>query len=937
MKLLISEQGAVREFTPKADLGIITIGRAPSNDIAIPEEKAASRQHVTLERTVDGWKLVDQMSSNGTVVNDEKVNFAYLKENDVILIGKTRIQVTGLLAADANETSPAPGGAPVAARPARRAAAARAARTAPDTETPDGEAQVRALPRRRPPIFAIGAAAAAVLVLGVGSYILVSNIGAGGQKPADVARTGPVTPRQAELSDDEKAAIALATERAGSSESAVERLLALDKLAEPLKGKHGSVAANRISDLRAGVLRELDVEVKGRVDAEIASATTDLEDGQYRSAIGRMNALGAWLAGNDYLRGVGKNYRAAIEKFTVAAMKQNEAWVNGGFAQVLDLREMRRFDDALAILDLILNRAWLPSEEESLYRAEQAKLYELKATAAPEEAPLVDDRVRKPSVLDKLKETRDNLPGKNPLLPDGARSEEKLLGVLQTKLVLAIQGGKLTDKRFMYRGSNAQIKDANEEKVTIEVSKLDKKTGEELPFRTKLKWSEVAAEDMLQLYDRTPALNSQDLLAVVIYAFNAGLVDDASKRACALYKKENGWKEGIDILIATKRRMAIPEGGYIEFEGSLIAPAERESIEFDRRLRAVLVRFEKGIDGKDKRKREDAEAAFKELLDMGERARKPAITILQGVLDTEMERAKKATGLLATDKAKMDGLMKELDKRRAYALELIMDTVRYPYPYGPNQAEVQAEVNQRVAAVREIWDDPSKFTGQANPEFDAIMTKIRTIAERMVQIDPEQQFFKQTPEETVEYISNVANKALSIREYAGDDTAKQALHNLNVKVMKYNEEFPTGEGRTDGNGREQVRITNEYRIMFGRVALKLNDKLFWAAWHHSKWCVEQNGGQIAHDSPGGPRGNNPGERMRYEGYAGGGGENIHMNGAGPTAASSHTAWCNSSGHHRNILHPAWRVLGSGKFGNIWTQNFGGKDEGEANSESRRGE
>jgi len=949
MKLLVSENGVVREFEPNPDLGIVKIGRAPSNDLAIPEEKAASREHLTLERTVDGWKLVDQMSANGTVVNDEKVNFAYLKENDVILIGKTRIQVTGLLPVAAVSTSPAPGGAPVAARPVRRAAPSRPARVAgvaaaavEGTEGAEGEQApvlaMPAVPTKKQPIFAIAAAAAAVVILGVGSYFLVSSLGNTPQPQQDVAKTNPNTPRQAALSDEDKAAIALAEEKANSGAPALERLMDLDRLAEPLKGKHGSVALGKIADLRSAVLRDLDTEVKGRVDTDIAAATTDLEDGQYRTGIERMNALSTWMGSSEYIRGLGSNYRSRIDKFTAAAVKQNEGWVNGSYSQICDLRDMKRFDDALAILDLVLTRAWLSVEEDALYKAELAKLYELKATSAPEQAPVVDTGAKKPSILDKIKETKENLPGKNPLLPDGARSEEKLLANLHKKLVAAAAGAKLTDKRFTYRGSPAQIKDATDEKVTIEVSKFDKKTGEELPYRTKLKWPEVSSEDMLQLYDRTPGLTNEDLLAVVIYSFNAGMTDDASKRAFALYKKENAWKEGIDILIATKRKMAIPEGGYIEFEGSLIAPNERESIEFDRRLRSVLTRFEKNAGSKDKKKQDEAEKAFAEVLTMGDRAIGPAVGILDKLRQAEIARAEAATGILASDDTKMRALLIELDKRRAYALELIMDTVRYPYPYGPNQAEVQAEVNERVAAVREVWNDPTKFTGQTNPEYEAILSRVRAICEKMAQLDPEQKYYTGTPEEDIKYVETIANKALNIQNYApSEDKQRKALISLNREVMEYNEAFPTGDGHTDGNGRDQVRITNLYRIMFGRVALKINDKLFWAAKHHSQWCVEANGGQIAHDSPNGPRGNNPGERMRFEGYNGGGGENIHMNGAGPTAQSSHDAWCHSSGHHRNILHPAWRVLGSGKSGNIWTQNFGGKDEGEANSESKAGQ
>ena len=71
MKLLISMNGEVREFTPDPNLGIITIGRADGNDLILTNKKGASRKHLTLERTVDGWKLVDQMSANGTILNDD--------------------------------------------------------------------------------------------------------------------------------------------------------------------------------------------------------------------------------------------------------------------------------------------------------------------------------------------------------------------------------------------------------------------------------------------------------------------------------------------------------------------------------------------------------------------------------------------------------------------------------------------------------------------------------------------------------------------------------------------------------------------------------------------------------------------------------------------------------------------------------------------------
>lgn len=926
MKLLISVNGEVREYNPDPNLGIISIGRGDGNDVVLAGEKGASRKHLTLERTVDGWKLVDQMSANGTAINGEKVNFAFIKDNDVIQIGSTKIQVTGL--------NPTPGARPAPARPVRRADAPRPALEG--AEVPAGPP----IPRRKSPVPALVAAGVIVLVLGVGGYALVSNLGSGKPQTTEVADKGPEAPRQAELTDDEKAALALAREVADGGGDSLEKIQKLEGIQQSLKnklnGKRGSKALSDIGDMKSDLVRALDAEVSGRIDNDLKQAQLSASEDNLAVAMNTLDQLSAWLDSDPLLAGFANAHRNRIAKAHKEVETLNTAFMAAGYQKMWKYADQARYDEALAVCDDLLQRAWLDAANRDIYEAERRKIEALKASPKTE-GPVVEEEKKGPSILDKVKKDEGRLPGKNPLLPDGARSEQKLLAALQARLVAAAKGKTLTSELFEWKGKKAKIRGADDKKLTLEVVSIDKKSGEELVFRTSAKWEDVLPEDMLQLYDRTPGLTDEDKLAVVIYCFEHAFIDQAAHRAYLLFKQRNDWKEGIDTLIASKRRIAIPTEGFVEYDERLVTPEEKESAIFYANLRGVLERFEKGIGSKDKKKVEDSEKAFNELLEMGERAVKPSIEILQGVLDKELGNAKKATGLMAADKARMDGLLAELDRRREYALELIMDSERYPYPYGPNQAEVQADVDERVAAVREIWNDPAKFSGQTNPEFDAIMNKVRSIAERMAQIDPQQNYFKQTPEETVEYISNIANEALSIRNYTGDDTKKQALYNLNVKVMQYNEDFPTGDGHADAESRAQVKVTNEYRIMFGRVALKINDKLFWAAHHHSRYCVEQNGGQIAHVIPGEPRGEGPGDRMKYEGYPGGGGENIHMNSMGPTAQSSHDAWCHSSGHHRNILTPGWRVLGSAKWKTIWTQCFGALDEGDGNAVSRGGE
>ncbi|MBX3459184.1 MAG: FHA domain-containing protein [Planctomycetes bacterium] len=919
MKLIITLDGQTTEFEPNPDLGVITFGRAETCDIALVGEKAASRQHGSLERTVDGWKLIDQMSANGTSVNGEKVNFAFLKEGDVIQIGRSTIKVTGL--------APVPGANKAPARPAP------ARRVAPVAAVTEGERPMAYIPPRKSPAPAIVAACAVLLVLLGGGWFVLTQTGGSVDTPS--VASGDPEKRKAELSDEERAVLTLAREITESEGDTLGRIKRLEQLEQSLADKRGTVARGEVADMKKSLLRQLDGEVVMRIDNDIVMAQMQARDQQFGDAMATITALERWLAADTYVAGLARNGKSRIEKARKETQDANSRFVNEGLREVARHTDARRFDDALAVIEVIRRQAWLDEELRTTLDREIERVNASREAAPKQpEGPVVEE---KPSILGKVKEEEKRLPGKNPLLPDGPRSEAKLIAALHNRMIQACIDKKLTDDSFAWKGDKARIRGATKERLQLDVFTKDKKTGEELGFRTQVKWEDIKPADRLQLYDRTPALTPEDLLAATIYAFDSGLMDDAAMRACRTWKARNEWKEGIDNLIATKRKMAIPEGGFVEFEGSLIAPEEKEDFLFRRNLKAVLDRFEKGISSKDKKRREEAETAFNELLAMGERAVPGAIIILQEVLDKEMVKAENAAGLLSADKSKMDALLTELDKRRAHALELIMDSVRYPYPYGPNQAEVQAEVNARVAAVREIWNDSTSFLGQSNPEYEAVIEKVRNISERMDRLDPSNAYHKSTSEETIEYLRGEANKKLTIRNYAGSTKKYEALINYNRKAMEYNENFPTGEGHYDGDGRLQVKITNEYRIMFARHALKLNDKLFWGAWHHSKYCVEHNGGQIAHVIQGEPRGATPAERMAYEGYSGGGGENIHMNSAGPTAQSSHDAWCNSSGHHRNILTPGWRVLGSGKFRTIWTQKFGSTDEGDGNSVSKGGQ
>ena len=73
------------------DTGEISIGRASENDIVL-QDTDASRQHALLYRSAQGHSIKDLGTSNGTLLNDERVGEPVLLTNkDVIKIGDLQI------------------------------------------------------------------------------------------------------------------------------------------------------------------------------------------------------------------------------------------------------------------------------------------------------------------------------------------------------------------------------------------------------------------------------------------------------------------------------------------------------------------------------------------------------------------------------------------------------------------------------------------------------------------------------------------------------------------------------------------------------------------------------------------------------------------------------------------------------------------------------
>jgi pSer/pThr/pTyr-binding forkhead associated (FHA) protein len=68
----------------------VTIGRIPENDIRI-DNLLVSRRHAKIFREGENYILEDLNSANGTFVNNERISRYFLKDGDIITIGKHQL------------------------------------------------------------------------------------------------------------------------------------------------------------------------------------------------------------------------------------------------------------------------------------------------------------------------------------------------------------------------------------------------------------------------------------------------------------------------------------------------------------------------------------------------------------------------------------------------------------------------------------------------------------------------------------------------------------------------------------------------------------------------------------------------------------------------------------------------------------------------------
>jgi len=101
-RLVVLENGARRVLDlPPVDP--LTIGRSTRNSLTLHDLRA-SRLHCRVEKAPEGWRIVDEGSQNGTLVNGSLITARTLRPGDLIEIGQTRM----VFEEDGQAAAPAP-------------------------------------------------------------------------------------------------------------------------------------------------------------------------------------------------------------------------------------------------------------------------------------------------------------------------------------------------------------------------------------------------------------------------------------------------------------------------------------------------------------------------------------------------------------------------------------------------------------------------------------------------------------------------------------------------------------------------------------------------------------------------------------------------------------------------------------------------------------
>lgn len=867
-RLLVEQDGRSRVFRLLRDR--VVLGRDPSVDLVLRQQRV-SRRHCEIRRESGGLVVEDLGSANGTRVNGEPVTRAPLQAGDLLELGNVTVHV-GVPEGSSRSTAPAAAG-PTFQEPPRR--------------------------RRKPPLLALAVLVGLLVAAGfLGRAVLEQWQGgqtrpdrpqagadAGGERTATPQVTLPTPSSRSGPEEEKEAGGPAPEERFRTAVEARRWHEALQHL--EAAGSPGPLREELVAAVERDVMQRVApriVEVLRKEGEGAAVSQLFLEAADYPDALDPMKhldrlavRLGLQRQGEVARGEAGSGAREAGETGSEdAAGSEADAGheppdKDAGEVEPAPVADpgalVAKLEDLLARRDLDASRVLAARLEK-----------------VPGLAP--DLRVRVERARRTASAYRDLFRGLAGLRPGQVE-----------------RAGRIPYKA----GHSGALLGASEAGLEV-----DTPSGPQV-----VPWRVLPAATFLHLA-RKAGLSPRMKLKTAVVLFHAGRREDALALLARAFQEDKDLKPRVDRALADARGMAaVPEGGFTLLEGAWLAPSE---VARDR-LNAAVGKAREELLSSDPEVRSHG---FAVLRDLGDAARS---ALHRGLLDAREKALEKIHGHSSyRGLRKLVALRARAGKARREILELVFDPERYPHPHhvgrGASQeqhqayVETQRRIEELTRGLEKIWEARHKVV--LAPDLRRGLQRLRQVqgwldAEDLAAGTPDDSWLLHLPRNA---------DAVGVQQIAMDADERKRLK-ASARVMKANQERP---GIATTGEQQQCRITNEYRLMLGRWALRLNDHLVEASREHCKDMIRL--GFFSHTSP------VEGKRTPYDRAVAAGakprglGENIAVH-SGPQGA--HNAWITSPGHHRNILQKAWRIMGAGNAGNRWCQQF---SAGDANAEDQ---
>lgn len=345
-RILIREGGAERTV----DLldPVTTFGRAPENKVVL-QDKELSRRHFQIEKTDQGYKLVDLESRNGTRVNDRIVNQSLLNSGDLVQVGKTVIQFVaeGAPPPPPAAKEPAPPPPPLPEQPLREVEQRRRGSATTSVDKIRGVQRARAAAESRKEqqtlriVGGIAGGFLGVIVL----LVLVSMFTRTGEPPKTPppqTKNSPEGPRkETPVTDDGKEEAALFGEIVDLQRTIdVSHLRLVEKCDEYLKKFPDSKNAPEVRKIRTQA--EARKEASGKTDLARIQRQVDehFRAGRYIDALRLVNKT---LEDRQMLR-----FKLELEALRDKVLAEADLYYKNEIKKGLDLRDANQRDEARA-------------------------------------------------------------------------------------------------------------------------------------------------------------------------------------------------------------------------------------------------------------------------------------------------------------------------------------------------------------------------------------------------------------------------------------------------------------------------------------------------------------------------------------------------------------------------------------------------------------